>query len=174
MVQLWDDFKRLFDMYKNILLSESFSQKKPEKNVEYHEFQSNVTCSFCRCNIFNRFLTCPGCANSLSGEEDPYDVCMDCYVMGRSCACVSNLKWMEQFQWKHLTERYETWRRLIISSDENNKALKVQFPTFIVARGQAGKKSVAEICQEQLMRRPWNDPKTVSYTHLTLPTICSV
>ncbi|KAJ5426631.1 hypothetical protein N7465_001701 [Penicillium sp. CMV-2018d] len=158
-VQLWDDFKRLFDMYKNILLSESFSQKKPEKNVEYHEFQSNVTCSFCRCNIFNRFLTCPGCANSLGGEEDPYDVCMDCYVMGRSCACVSNLKWMEQFQWKHLTERYETWRRLIISSDENNKGLKVQFPTFIVARGQAGKKSVAEICQEQLMRRPWNDPK---------------
>ncbi|KAJ5214594.1 hypothetical protein N7449_001763 [Penicillium cf. viridicatum] len=158
-VQLWEDFKRLFDMYKNILLSESFSQKKPEKNVEYHEFQSNVTCSFCRCNIFNRFLTCPGCANSLGGEEDPYDVCMDCYVMGRSCACVSNLKWMEQFQWKHLTERYETWRRLIISSDENNKDLKVQFPTFIVARGQAGKKSVAEICQEQLMRRPWNDPK---------------
>ncbi|KAJ5530086.1 hypothetical protein N7527_003479 [Penicillium freii] len=158
-VQLWDDFKRLFGMYKNILLSESFSQKKPEKNVEYHEFQSNVTCSFCRCNIFNRFLTCPGCANSLGGEEDPYDVCMDCYVMGRSCACVSNLKWMEQFQWKHLTERYETWRRLIISSGENNKGLKVQFPTFIVARGQAGKKSVAEICQEQLMRRPWNDPK---------------
>ncbi|KAJ5402963.1 uncharacterized protein N7487_008859 [Penicillium crustosum] len=158
-VQLWDDFKRLFDMYRNILLSESFSQKKPEKNVEYHEFESNVTCSFCRCNIFNRFLTCPGCANSLGGEEDPYDVCMDCYVMGRSCACVSNLKWMEQFQWKHLTERYETWRRLIISSDENNKTLKVQFPTFIVARGQAGKKSVAEICQEQLMRRPWNDPK---------------
>ncbi|KAF4766845.1 hypothetical protein N7455_005847 [Penicillium solitum] len=158
-VQLWDDFKRLFDMYKNILLSESFSQKKPEKNVEYHEFQSNVTCSFCRCNIFNRFLTCSGCANSLGGEEDPYDVCMDCYVMGRSCACVSNLKWIQQFQWKHLTERYETWRRLIISSDENNKALKVWFPTFIVARGQAGKKSVAEICQEQLMRRPWNDPK---------------
>ncbi|KAJ5501660.1 hypothetical protein N7453_006477 [Penicillium expansum] len=157
--QLWDDFKRLFEMYKNILLSESFSQKNPEKNVEYHEFQSNVTCSFCRCNIFNRFLTCPGCANALGGDEDPYDVCMDCYVMGRSCACVSNLKWMEQFPWKHLTERYETWRRLIISSNENNKDLKVQFPTFIVARGQAGKKSVAEICQEQLLRRPWNDPK---------------
>ncbi|KAF9251562.1 hypothetical protein DTO013E5_4011 [Penicillium roqueforti] len=158
-IQLWDDFKRLFSMYKNILLSESFSQKNPEKNVEYHEFQSNVTCSFCRCNIFNRFLTCSGCAYALGGEEDPYDVCMDCYVMGRSCGCVSNLQWMEQFTWKHLTERYETWRRLIFSSDENNKDFKVQFPTFLVARGQAGKKSVAEICQEQLVRRPWNDPK---------------
>ncbi|KXG52328.1 uncharacterized protein PGRI_086120 [Penicillium griseofulvum] len=137
--QMWVDFKRLFNLYKDILLSESFSQKKPEKNVE--------------------FLTCPGCVNSLGDEEDPYDVCMDCYVMGRSCGCVSNLKWMEQFPWKHLTERYETWRRLIISSNENDKDLRVQFPTFIVARGQVGKKSVAEICQEQLVRRPWNDPK---------------
>lgn len=157
--QLWQDFKKLFNMYKNVLLSESFSQKNPEKNVEYHEFQSNVTCSYCRCNIFNRFLTCSGCAHSLGGEEDPYDVCMDCYVMGRSCGCVSNLKWMEQFPWKQLTDRYETWRRLIISSDDSNKQLRIQFPTFVVARGQAGKKSVAEICQEQLARRPWNDPK---------------
>ncbi|KAJ5150564.1 uncharacterized protein N7500_010753 [Penicillium coprophilum] len=157
--QLWDDFKRLFNMYKDILLSESFSQKNPEKSVEYHKFQSNVTCSFCRCNIFNRFLTCPGCADSLGSDDDPYDVCMDCYVMGRSCGCVSNLKWMEQFPWKHLTERYETWRRLIISSNDDNKDLRLQFPTFVVARGQAGKKSVAEICQEQLKRRPWNDPK---------------
>lgn len=157
--QLWQDFKRLFNMYKNILLSESFSQKHPEKSVEYHEFQSNVTCSYCRCNIFNRFLTCPGCVNAFGDEEDPYDVCMDCYVMGRSCGCVSNLKWMEQFPWKTLTERYETWRRLIVSSADNNKELKEQFPTFLVARGQAGKKSVAEICQEQLLRRPWNDPK---------------
>jgi hypothetical protein len=157
--QLWNDFKRLFNIYKGILLSECFSQKKPEKNVEYHEFQSNVTCSYCRCNIFNRFLSCPGCTTALGGEDDPYDICMDCYVMGRSCSCVSNLKWMEQFQWKQLTDRYESWRRLIVSSDESNKELKVQFPTFVVARGQAGKKSVAEICQEQLARRPWNDPK---------------
>ncbi|KAJ5542013.1 hypothetical protein N7461_008016 [Penicillium sp. DV-2018c] len=157
--QLWNDFKRLFNMYKAILLSESFSQRKPEKNVEYHAFQSNVTCSYCRCNIFNRFLSCPGCITTVGGEEDPYDVCMDCYVMGRSCSCVSNLKWVEQFPWKHLTDRYESWRRLIVSSDETDKTLKVQFPTFVVARGQAGKKSVAEICQEQLARRPWNDPK---------------
>ncbi|KAJ5144112.1 uncharacterized protein N7515_002899 [Penicillium bovifimosum] len=156
--QLWSDFKRLFNMYKAILLSETFSQRKPEKNVEYHAFQSNVTCSYCRCNIFNRFLSCPGCVD-LGGEDDPYDVCMDCYVMGRSCSCISNLKWVEQFSWKQLTDRYESWRRLIVSSDENDKELKLQFPTFVVARGQAGKKSVAEICQEQLARRPWNDPK---------------
>jgi hypothetical protein len=158
--QLWQDFGRLFDLYKEILLSETFSQRKPEKFVEYHEFQSNVTCSFCRCNIFNRFLTCPGCINDIKGSEDePYDVCMDCYVMGRSCHCISNLQWMEQFPFKELTDRYDTWRRLLVSSDEENKDLKQKYPTFVVARAQAGKKSIAEICQEQLARRPWNDPK---------------
>ncbi|KAJ5757868.1 uncharacterized protein N7511_006562 [Penicillium nucicola] len=156
--QLWDAFKRLFKMYMSILLSETFSRKSPEKEVEYHAFQSNVTCSYCRCNIFNRFLTCPSCAYSLGGDDDPYDVCMDCYVMGRSCGCISNLKWVEQFHWKELTERYESWRRLILSSDPGNKDLKNEFPTFVIARGKAITKTTAEICQEQLKRRPWNDP----------------
>ncbi|CAI7662248.1 unnamed protein product [Penicillium bialowiezense] len=159
--RLWVDFKRLFNLYKNILLSESFSNKKPEKSVEFTEYQSNVTCSFCRCNIFNRFLTCNGCADVKHAGEDlgPYDVCMDCYAMGRSCACVSKLQWVEQFPIKQLTERYDSWRRLIISSNEDDTEIKQKFPTFVVARGQAGKKSIAEICQEQLARRPWNDPK---------------
>jgi hypothetical protein len=157
--ELWAVFKRLFSMFTDILLSETFSRKTPEKDVEYHAFQSNVTCSYCRCNIFNRFLTCPGCAHSLGGDEDPYDVCMDCYVMGRSCGCISNLKWVEQFHWKDLIDRYETWRRLIISSDPANKSLKSDYPTFVVARGKAATKTIAEICQEQMARRPWNDPK---------------
>ncbi|CAG8056167.1 unnamed protein product [Penicillium salamii] len=165
--QLWQDFKRLFNMYKDILLSESFSQRKPEKSVEYHEYQSNVTCSFCRCNIFNRFLTCSGCADAQHLGEDlgPYDVCMDCYAMGRSCRCVSKLQWMEQFPIKQLTDRYDSWRRLIVTSEEarkqttDMKEFKHKFPTFVVARGQAGRRSIAEICQEQLARRPWNDPQ---------------
>jgi hypothetical protein len=155
--QMWDGFKRLIKMFMEILLSETFSRRSPEKEVEFHAFQSNVTCSYCRCNIFNRFLTCPSCAHSL-GDEDPYDVCMDCYVMGRSCGCISNLKWVEQFQWRELTDRYESWRRLIISSDPGNKELKSEFPTFVVARGRAITKTTAEICQDQLKRRPWNDP----------------
>lgn len=159
--QLWQDFGRLFHMYKDILLSESFSQRKPEKSVEFHEFESNVTCSFCRCNIFNRFLTCPGCADMKHrGEElGPYDVCMDCYVMGRSCGCISKLQWVEQFSYKQLTDRYDSWRRLLLSSAKDGKSLKEEYPTFVAARGRAAKKSIAEICQEQLDRRPWSDPK---------------
>lgn len=72
--QLWKDFKRLFNMYKEILLSESFSQRKPEKSVEFHEFQGDVTCSFCRCNIFNRFLTCNGCADMKYGGDNVLQV----------------------------------------------------------------------------------------------------
>ncbi|CAG8043297.1 unnamed protein product [Penicillium olsonii] len=165
--EMWKDFGRLFTMYKDILLSESFSKKSPEKSVEYHEYQSNVTCSFCRCNIFNRFLTCNGCADSKHFEEElgPYDVCMDCYAMGRSCGCVSKLQWVEQFPIKQLTDRYDSWRRLIVTAAEGKKdikemkEIKQNFPTLVVARGQAGKRSIAEICQEQLARRPWNDPQ---------------
>ncbi|KAJ5323015.1 hypothetical protein N7452_011304 [Penicillium brevicompactum] len=159
--RMWVDFKRLFNLYKNILLSESFPLKKLEKTVEFTEYQSNVTCSFCRCNIFNRFLTCNGCADAKHhGEElGAYDVCMDCYAMGRSCACISKLQWVEQFPIKQLTEKYDSWRRLIVSSDEDDKEIKHKFPTFVVARGQAGKKSIAQICQEQLARRPWIDAK---------------
>ncbi|OBT50920.1 hypothetical protein VE04_08895, partial [Pseudogymnoascus sp. 24MN13] len=74
--QLQRDFKRLFGLYKTILVSEMFSPDMPkEKNVEFIQFDSNVTCSYCRCNIFNRFLTCKTCVGELeNGDEDTHDV----------------------------------------------------------------------------------------------------
>ena len=84
--QLFEDFKRLFALFTDILVSEMFSAALPnEKDVELLEFDSNVTCSYCRCNIWNRFLTCKTCIETgPDGEEDAYDICMDCFVMGRS------------------------------------------------------------------------------------------
>lgn len=167
-LQLWQDFQRLFVLYANILLSEMFSQSSrapKQKDVEYVEYESNITCSYCRCNIFNRFLTCPWCVRTLTTDgSDTYDICMDCYVMGRSCACISKLKWVEQFRWSELTNRYERWRQQILSfgksleKDEYEK-LKSKFPSLPVARGRLGRKSLAEICQEQVNFRPWNDIK---------------
>ncbi|KAJ5081428.1 hypothetical protein NUU61_009692 [Penicillium alfredii] len=168
--QLLQDFKRLFMLYTEVLLSETFPPRKlVEKEVEYVEFEGNVTCSYCRCNIFNRFLTCPWCVETFNvdGEEisDTYDICMDCFVMGRSCRCVSRLKWAEQFRWKEILGRYEHWRQLILTLDEGSQdekqqqKLKTQFPAFTIARGQMGRKSLAEICQEELIRRPWIDIK---------------
>lgn len=156
--QLQKDFKRLFGIYKKILLSEMFSPGEPnEKNVEYLPFDSNVTCAYCRGNIFNRFLTCKTCEDMLAtNDPDPYDICMDCYAMGRSCGCISKLKWAEQFKWKELVQKYEMWRRQCLDLDSGSKRPDSHLP-LQVERCNLQKKPLAQVCQEQLKQRPWID-----------------
>lgn len=156
--QVLDDFKRLFDLYQEVLVSEMFSPKLPEEtDVELLPFDSNVTCSYCRCNIFNRFLTCKSCIlYGENGEEDTYDICMDCYAMGRSCACISNLNWVEQWEWSTLVGNYEKWRQIVVQADGFFDA-KRSPQTIDIARKRYGKKPIAEVCQEQLRVRPWTD-----------------
>ncbi|RDA90123.1 hypothetical protein CP533_3011 [Ophiocordyceps camponoti-saundersi (nom. inval.)] len=153
--QLAVDFKRLFILFSEILMDEAFAYK--EKEVDYLPFDSCVTCSYCRSNIFNRFLTCKNCIRTLeNGDEDAYDVCMECYAMGRSCACLSGLQWCEQWPWPGLVDRFETWRGTVISND-GYVDMQASPQSFEVARLKSGKKSVAQICQEALRRRPWKD-----------------
>ncbi|EEH37070.2 JmjC domain-containing protein [Paracoccidioides lutzii Pb01] len=156
--QLQKDFRRLFSLYTRILLSESFSRDVSEpKNVEYLPFASNVTCSYCRCNIFNRFLTCPSCVGKLpDGDDDTYDICMECYSIGRSCACISKLQWVEQFRWKDLVRNYETWRSQILKFDKQSDPSQLP-QTLSIEQENMGKKTLAEICQDELKRRPWTD-----------------
>ncbi|KAK2069845.1 hypothetical protein P8C59_004391 [Phyllachora maydis] len=155
MKQLARDFKALFALYTEILVDEMFVTK--EKDVETVEFDSNITCSYCRANIFNRFLTCKNCVRQLvTGDEDTYDVCMECYAMGRSCVCLSGLKWCEQWNWAELTGSYELWRTLIIQNDGFVDFELSPLPLEI-SRRKFGKKAVAQICQEQLRRRPFKD-----------------
>ena len=153
--QLAADFKALFRLFTEILVDEMFATK--EKDVEYIEFDSCITCSYCRANIFNRFLTCKHCIRELvNGEQDTYDVCMECYAMGRSCLCVSNLSWCEQWRWPELVSYYEDWRSLIIKNDGF-----IDFDTsplpLELERRKSGKKSLGQICQEQLKQRPFKD-----------------
>lgn len=160
--QLIKDFKRLFNMYKQIMLSESFNPDDREAiKAENIPYDSNVTCAYCRGNIFNRFLTCGHCKDLLGhtseGEGDPYDVCMDCYAMGRSCACVSGLKWVEQFRWKELITKYEVWRKIILELDGGQNE-KSPLP-LIDERRRLTKKTLAEVCKDQLKRRPFKDVK---------------
>ena len=133
------------------------------KSIEYLPFDGNVTCAYCRGNVFNRFLSCPSCKDVLGhhaedADGDPYDVCLDCYAMGRSCACVSGLKWVEQFRWKELAAKYESWRRLIISLDGGQVTEKTPLP-ILEEKKKYGKKTLAEVCKEQLKRRPFKDVK---------------
>jgi hypothetical protein len=163
--QVQKDFKKLFDLYKNILLSEIFAQD-PREHPEFLPYDSNVTCAYCRCNIFNRFLSCKTCKNLFSTEiEEPYDVCMDCYCMGRSCGCQSGYTWVEQWKWKDLIHKYEEWRAQIIDIDGvvyEKTPLPIQ-----EERRYLGKKTLAQVCQEQLRVRPFVDirnpqPESVS------------
>ncbi|MCJ1295153.1 hypothetical protein MMC34_006714 [Xylographa carneopallida] len=157
--QLKKDFKRLFILYTQILLSEMPLPSSPlEKRVQYLPYDSNITCSYCRCNIFNRFLTCPTCIAPLAnGEEDSYDICMECYVMGRSCRCLSKFKWVEQFPWKDLVEKHSLWRTQILSFED--RIVDNMPKSLDNERKRLKYKTLAEICQEQLKLRPWNDPK---------------
>ncbi|KAG8528114.1 uncharacterized protein KY384_007030 [Bacidia gigantensis] len=156
--QLAKDFKRLFSLYTKILVSEILAPVSPnEKKGQYLPYDSFVTCAYCRCNIFNRFLTCETCIEPLqNGDENTYDVCMDCFAMGRSCKCISGFKWVEQFPWQELTSRHEQWRHQIIALDGANQ----NSPRSLQReRKELGKKTLAQVCQEQLKIRPWNDPK---------------
>lgn len=160
--QLQKDFKKLFALYREILLTEMFNPDEPApKNIEYLPFDSNVTCAYCRGNIFNRFLSCGSCKDMLGhhaddAEGDPYDVCLECFAMGRSCWCISGLKWVEQFRWKELASKYETWRNLIIALDGGQVTDKTPL-TLIEERRRYGKRTLAEVCKDQLKRRPFKD-----------------
>ncbi|KAF2117725.1 hypothetical protein BDV96DRAFT_570800 [Lophiotrema nucula] len=155
--QVQRDFKRLFDLYKNILLSEMFAPESRE-HPQFEPFDSSVTCSYCRCNIFNRFLTCKACKNAFSKDiDEPYDVCMDCYCMGRSCACQSGYNWCEQWKWKDLLLKYEEWRAQIIDID-GHMTEKTPLP-LQEERRYLGRKTLAQVCQEQLKARPFVDVK---------------
>ncbi|KAL7924943.1 hypothetical protein ACQKWADRAFT_284596 [Trichoderma austrokoningii] len=153
--QLAADFKKLFQLFTKIITDEVFAFK--EKDIEFLPFDSCVTCSYCRSNIFNRFLTCKHCIRYLpNGEEDAYDVCMECYAMGRSCVCLSGLQWCEQWSWSELADNYETWKATVIAID-GHLDLENSPQPLEIARQRAGKKSLAQICQEALKRRPWKD-----------------
>ncbi|KAF2491062.1 hypothetical protein BU16DRAFT_543323 [Lophium mytilinum] len=156
--QVQKDFKRLLDLYKSIMLSEMFGPDTRE-HPEFIPFDSNVTCAYCRGNIFNRFLTCKSCVNGLGTEnEEPYDVCMECYAMGRSCACQSNLTWVEQWKWKDLLHKYEEWRVQVVEIDGGVSNEKTPLP-LPEERRYLGKKTLAQVCQIQLKARPWVDVK---------------
>jgi hypothetical protein len=157
--QLEKDFRRLQALFTQVLVSESFFPDREEKKIDLIPYDSYITCSYCRCNIFNRFLTCPSCVGELpDGEQDTYDVCMDCYAMGRSCACISKLKWVEQFPWGELIEKHEYWRQQIIQI-EGSITEKTPRPLKSELARLGRKRTLAQICQLELNKRPWRDIK---------------
>ncbi|KIV88356.1 hypothetical protein PV10_08047 [Exophiala mesophila] len=155
--QLEKDFRRLHALFTDMLVCESFIPDRPEKNVERLTYDSFITCSYCRCNIFNRFLTCPNCVQTVpGGDDDTYDICLDCYAMGRSCACISRLRWVEQWPQDELLQNHEQWRLQIIQfeakvTEKSPRSLHKE----LERRGDS--LTLAQICQHELARRPFRD-----------------
>ncbi|KAF3907225.1 hypothetical protein ABW20_dc0101962 [Dactylellina cionopaga] len=161
-----DDYIRLYNLFTSIMLDECFSPLLPkETKVELIPNEYNITCSFCRGNIFNRFLSCKRCPPSMEGiEDDPYDVCMDCYSRGRSCFCVSGLSWVEQHPWIELLTNHEKFRGMVVEIlKEKDSELAIEPPQFSKALANLNKerKSLARVCQEALQARPYLDPDTI-------------
>ena len=70
--------------------------------------------------------------------------------------CISSLKWVEQWKWSTLAQNYEFWRNTVIQYDGYFN-LQTSPQPLEIARKRFGRKPVAQICQEQLKIRPWQD-----------------
>lgn len=157
-MRLKRDFIRLFKLFDRILLDECFSPDAPTPTggVELIPNEYNVQCSFCRGNIFNRFLSCKSCIGVADdGDEDCYDVCMDCYARGRSCGCISDLSWVEQYRWQTLEDHHEVFRQIVLTIQgfiTNDSPQDLEH-----GLQRLGRKTLARVCQDQMAVRPWAD-----------------
>lgn len=150
------DFPRLFRLFDRLVLDECFSPELKEPQVEKIENEYNVQCSFCRGNIWNRFLACKSCIREApDGDDDCYDICMDCYARGRSCYCVSNLQWVEQHDWEDIKADHEEFRQHVLDIEVGFSAISPL--KLSKALDHLGRKTLAWVCQEQLAVRPFAD-----------------
>lgn len=157
--RLANDFLRLFNLFNTILLDQCFDAPGKERErtkVDKIDNEYIVTCSYCRSNIWNRFLSCEKCVVTADdGEEDCYDVCIDCYARGRSCGCQSGLKWVEQEDWSELVKKHEEFRSMAIHLEGAvSSASPKKFSDALVA---LPRKTVARVCFEQNKSRPFVD-----------------
>lgn len=148
---------RLFRLYTAILVDEFipadfYSLTRIEKIPQ--EF--NVACSFCRTNIWNRFLTCRQCVQlDQDGDIDSYDICLECFARGRSCRDITNLEWVQQEKWSDLMGLWERCRGIYQFLGGND------IDDFNISTTQnLGRKTLAHVCVEELLRRP--NPHTTS------------
>jgi Zinc-finger domain of monoamine-oxidase A repressor R1 len=147
-----NSFMRLFRLYTTLLIDEFIPADLYHtlSRIEKIPQHFNVTCSFCRTNIWNRFLTCKACLQIDSyGELDSYDICLECFSRGRSCRDVTNLEWVQQEKWSELMILWERCRGIyqILGGqdiDDFNTETTISL----------GRKTLAGLCVEELLRRP--------------------
>ncbi|KAK9246007.1 hypothetical protein V1506DRAFT_536454 [Lipomyces tetrasporus] len=146
-----DEFISLFKMFREFLVEEALADNR---QVLATDDKFIVICSYCKADIFNRFLSCPDCKIDRQGWWDCFDVCLDCYSRGRSCACADGtMKFVEQTLWSELIEDYERFGRLISECTEG-KHVTARFDQVVA---ELGRKSTAMVCSELLSMRPFSE-----------------
>lgn len=146
-----DSFMRLFRLYTSILVDE-FIPPEDYSGIHMEKIaqEFNVTCSFCRTNIWNRFLTCKACIQlDADGDFDAYDICLDCYARGRSCRDITGMEWVQQEKWSDLMNLWERCRGIYQflggdDIDDFNTQTSISL----------GRKTLAGVCALELLRRP--------------------
>lgn len=154
------DFSRLYHLFDQVLIDEHFSLDHPKPDAARIPNEYNVVCAYCRGNIFNRFLTCKRCVvaeideHGVETEEpDFYEVCIDCYTLGRGCKCVAGLCWVEQYDWDLLVAQHNRFRALMEQIGGNRSK------SLIEGVKSLGRKTHARVCQELLLVLPIRDIK---------------
>ena len=143
---------RLFRLYTTLLVDEFIPADSYSRVTRMDKIpqQFNVTCSFCRTNIWNRFLTCRGCLQlDAEGEVDSYDICLECFSRGRSCRDITNLEWVQQEKWSDLMSLWERCRGIYqFLGGEDIDDFHTETSISL------GRKTLAGVCAEELFRRP--------------------
>jgi hypothetical protein len=155
-----NSFMRLFRLFTTLLIDEFIPADLYHtlSRIEKIPQHFNVTCSFCRTNIWNRFLTCKACLQIDSyGELDSYDICLECFSRGRSCRDITNLEWVQQEKWSELMILWERCRGIYqILGGEDIDDFNTETTVSL------GRKTLAGLCVEELLRRP--NPHTTRNT----------
>ncbi|ODQ54273.1 hypothetical protein SAICODRAFT_78591 [Saitoella complicata NRRL Y-17804] len=142
-VQQITNLQTLFPVFTDVLTEEYLPDTSQVKRCE-EKFRYSVRCSYCSCDIWNRFLTCTDC------EGDPYDVCIECYARGRSCAHISGLKWMEQWDWEKLCALWMRARQIFNNVSEEDRRVETWDEQL------HSRKTMAMVCEEENGQRPRN------------------
>lgn len=146
-----DSFMRLFRLYTRLLVDEFIpADDYGCIRMEKIKQEFNVQCSFCRTNIWNRFLTCKQCIQlDKDGDIDSYDICLECFSRGRSCRDITGLEWVQQEKWSDLMNLWERCRGIyqFLGGEDID-----DFTTETTVN--LGRKTLAAVCMEELRRRP--------------------
>ncbi|KAK6495750.1 hypothetical protein TWF481_002797 [Arthrobotrys musiformis] len=140
------DFPKLFKIWVKILKDEVFSASLPGAKPRLIIIPAEYN---------NCSQTTPR-KKGPESEDSNYDVCMECFIDGKSCECFGGYSWVEQYDEKTLTADYKAFREIAMEEEGAQIGDFAPHPQSLefLADSDRGFKSLATTCQEVLRQRP--------------------